>query len=89
MKSNIEIHFVFADGIVKRCTSVREAYEFLLGHYAFIQHMEEDNEPLGKDDYILTVLSSGLSADDETFINRQVSFNKEAQLGVSDDKIIN
>ena len=85
MKSNIEIHFVFADGIVKRCTSVREAYEFLMGHYAFIG----SDEPLGKDDYILTVLSSGLSAEDETFINRQVSFNKEAQLGVSDDKIIN
>lgn len=85
MKSNIEIHFVFADGIVKRCTSVKEAYEFLLGHYAFIH----SDEPLDKDDFILTVLSSGLSADDETFINRQVSFNKEAQLGVCDDKIIN
>ena len=89
MKSNIQIHFVFNDGIVKPCSSVKEAHEFLLGHYSHCLTVQEHGQTVEPDDFILTVLSSGLSADDETFINRQVSFNQEIQMGVCDDKIIN
>ena len=89
MKSKIQIHFVFNDGAVVPRSSVKEAHEFLLGHYSHCLTVHEHGQIVDTDDYILTVLSSGLSADDEAFINRQVSFNQEIQMGVCDDKIIN
>ena len=88
MKSKIKIHLVFADQDVIEFDSVVQAYEFLSSHAIWLG-LKTSNDIIGKDEIVLTVLSSGLSADDEAFINRQVSLNKEIILGVCDDKIIN
>lgn len=85
MKSAIEIHLIFSDNIVVRFTNVQECYHFLCAHYSFV--FDKDN--IGREDVLLGVLSSGLSTEDETFINRQVTLNQEFQLRSStDDKII-
>lgn len=88
MKSKVKIHLVFADQDVMEFDSVVQAYEFLSGHAIWLG-LKTSNDIIGKDEVVLTVLSSGLSADDEAFINRQVSLNQEIIMGVCDDKIIN
>ena len=85
LKSNIEIHLIFSDNIVVRFTTVKECYHFLCSHFSFV--FDKDN--IGREDVLLGVLSSGLSTEDETFINRQVTLNQEFQTRSStDDKII-
>jgi len=86
IKNNIEIHFIFADNLVARFLDLADAYEFLVGHFA---HLKSSESMLSREDVLLGVLSSGLSTEDETFINRQVALNREFQTRSStDDKII-
>ena len=88
IKSNIEIHFIFADNLVARFLDLADAYEFLVGHFAHLK----TSEPMlyiPREDVLLGVLSSGLSTEDETFLNRQVALNIEFQTrSNTDDKII-
>ena len=89
IKNNIEIHLIFGDNIVARFTDIMEAYEFLIGHYACLKSNGIGETMLLREDVLLGVLSSGLSTEDETFINRQVALHKELQSGSNtDDKII-
>ena len=85
LKSNIEIHLIFSDNIVLRFTTVLECYHYLCAHYSYLY----ENANIDREDVLLGVLSSGLSTEDETFINRQVTLNQEFQTRSSiDDKII-
>ena len=85
IKNNIEIHLIFSDNVVIRFTTVQECYHYLCAHYSFLY---QDNN-ITREDVLLGVLSSGLSTEDETFINRQVTLNQEFQTRSStDDKII-
>tara|TARA_R100001244_G_scaffold105450_3_gene78204 strand:+ start:244 stop:516 length:273 start_codon:yes stop_codon:yes gene_type:complete len=89
MKSIIEIHLIFADNIVARFTDLIPAYEFLVGHYAYLRASGIGETMLLEEDVLVGVLSSGLSTDDETFLNRQVALHQELQIrSNADDKII-
>ena len=89
MKSIIEIHLIFADNIVARFTDLIPAYEYLIGHYACLKVSAIDATMLDVEDILVGVLSSGLSTDDETFLNRQVALHQELQIrSNADDKII-
>ena len=86
-KSNIEIHLIFADNLVARFLNLADAYEFLVGHFAHLK--SRPIATMASEDVLLGVLSSGLSTEDETFINRQVALNIEFQTRSStDDKSI-
>tara|TARA_B100001964_G_scaffold173839_1_gene191502 strand:- start:755 stop:1018 length:264 start_codon:yes stop_codon:yes gene_type:complete len=87
MKLNIEIHLVFADNSVRIFEDPIECIAFLTAHLCYVS---ETDTIVEKQDVLLRVLSSGLSAEDETYINQAVAFNRKYIIGEKpDDKTIN
>ena len=74
--NNIEIHLIFANNRVIRFTDVIECIAYLTSHLCYIT---ETDTIIGKEDVLLNVLSSGLTTEDETYINSQVAFNQKHQ----------
>lgn len=88
MKNTIEIHLIFANNSVARFTEIPDCLRFLISHLSFLN---DPDTVVGKDDVLLSVLSSGLSTEDETHINWQVNLNKGYQIRskADDKKVIN
>ena len=73
---NIEIHLIFANNCVARFTDVIKCLAYLTSHLCYIT---DPNTIIEKEDVLLSVLSSGLTTEDETYINSQVAFNQKHQ----------
>jgi|TARA_B100001146_G_C16049490_1_gene377189 hypothetical protein len=76
IRNKITIDIILANNLVVRFDNVDEVIEFLNQHRFFCTDTEQ---VISQDNVLLSILSSGLSTEDENYINRQFKINQSYQ----------